>query len=88
MCRALTHSFGDAPHRCLPPFNLHGPASATTTGGFLLTALCATPRFRQRASTAGLHGRQESRLSYLKAKVNALRNDEKLQHTFPYALKM
>ena len=26
--------------------------------------------------------------SYLQAKVNALRNNEKLQHTFPYALKM
>src|ERR1700675_1197373 len=22
-CRALPHSFGDAPHRCVPPFNLH-----------------------------------------------------------------
>jgi hypothetical protein len=26
--------------------------------------------------------------SYLQAKVNALRNNEKLRHTFPYALKM
>ena len=37
-CRALSHSLRHTPHRCLLPFNLHRPASAATTSGFLLAA--------------------------------------------------
>ena len=57
ICRAITHSFGDAPHRFLPAFNLRKARVTATTGGFLLTVLsnarrapclrvllCANPR--------------------------------------------
>src|SRR5215470_20424688 len=39
ICRALPHSLGPPRHRSFPRLNLHRPASAATTGGFLLTAL-------------------------------------------------
>src|SRR5216684_3569069 len=50
VCRALPHSFGASRHRTFPQLNLHRPASAATTGGFLLTALS-----KARRSTALVH---------------------------------